>query len=69
MGAGQPKSLPMGIVEALVAATDATGLTQLDRALSGAYADALCQLAHLDDKGRVRVLFEIMDTAVTAQHS
>ena len=69
MGAEQPMPLPTGIVESLVIATEPSGLTRLDpgleigqkvRILSGPFADALCRLVHLDEKGRVRVLLEIM---------
>jgi len=76
MGAEQPMPVPMGIVETLVTATEASGLVRLDRDLqigekvrivSGPFADALCRLVHLDDRGRVRVLLEFMGTEVTAQ--
>jgi transcriptional antiterminator RfaH len=76
MGAERPMPVPTGIVEALVTATEASGLTRLDRdleigekvrILSGPFADTLCRLVHLDEKGRVHVLLEIMGTEVTAQ--
>ena len=35
--------------------------------LSGPFAETLCRLAHLDDRGRVRVLLEIMGMEVAAQ--
>jgi transcription antitermination factor NusG len=53
-----------------------SGLVRLDndleigqkvRILSGPFAEALCHLVHLDDRGRVRVLFELMGTEVIAQ--
>ena len=76
MGAEQPIPVPCGLVEALVNATEASGLVRLDsdlkigqtvRILSGPFAEALCRLIHLDDRGRVRVLLEFMGTEVTAQ--
>ena len=76
MGVEQPIPVPRGIVEALVTATEASGLVRLDsdleigqtvRILSGPFAEALCRLVHLDDRGRVRVLLEFMGTEVTAQ--
>ena len=76
MGAEQPIPVPYGIVEALVIAAEASGLVRLDsdlkigkmvRILSGPFAEALCRLVHLDDRGRVRVLLEFMGTEVTAQ--
>ena len=76
MGAEHPIPVPSGIVEALVVATEASGLVRLDsgleigqtvRILSGPFAEALCRLLYLDDRGRVRVLLEFMGTEVTAQ--
>lgn len=75
MGAEQPMPVPRGIVEAL-AISENSELARSDneleigqkvRILSGPFADALCRLVHLDDRGRVRVLLEIMGTEVTAQ--
>jgi transcription antitermination factor NusG len=75
MGAEQPMPVPCGVVEALVI-TENSGLVRLDndleigqnvRILSGPFADALCRLVHLDDRGRVRILLELMGTEVTAQ--
>ena len=37
------------------------------RIVSGPFADTLCRLAHLDDRGRVRVLLEIMGIEVATQ--
>ena len=76
MGVEQPIPVPHGIVEALVTATEASGLVRLDsdleigqtvRILSGPFVEALCRLVHLDDRGRVRVLLEFMGTEVSAQ--
>ena len=75
MGAEQPMPVPCGVVEALVMSEN-SGLVRWDndleigqkvRILSGPFADALCRLVHLDDRGRVRVLLELMGTEVTAQ--
>jgi transcription antitermination factor NusG len=63
MGVEQPMPVPPGVVEALVAATESSGTVRLDRdleigqklrILSGPFAETLCRLAELDDKGRVR---------------
>jgi transcriptional antiterminator RfaH len=76
MGADQPTPVPMGIVEALVTATEASGIVRLDRdveigdkvrILSGPFAEALCRLVHLDEKGRVRVLLDIMGGQVPVE--
>ena len=76
MGVEQPTPVPMGIVEALVTATEASGLIRVDRdveigdkvrILSGPFAEALCRLVHLDEKGRVRVLLEIMGGQVPVE--
>jgi transcription antitermination factor NusG len=75
MGAEQPLPVPRGVVEAL-AISENSGLVGLDndleigqkvRILSGPFAEALCRLVHLDDRGRVRVLLELMGTEVTAR--
>ncbi len=75
-GVEQPIPVPCGIVEALVTASEASGILNLDddlsigqkiRILSGPFADALCRLVHLDDRGRVRVLLEFMGAEVTAR--
>jgi transcription antitermination factor NusG len=75
MGAEQPMPAPRGVVEALVIAQN-SGVVRLDndleigqkvRLLSGPFADALCRLVHLDDRGRVRVLLEIMGMEVAVQ--
>jgi hypothetical protein len=69
-----PISVPRGIVEALVASTDNSGTVQFDRdleigqkvrILSGPFADTLCRLAELNDRSRVRVLFEFMGAEVS----
>ena len=76
MGAEQPMPVPPGVVEALVASYANCGAIRLDdgleigqkvRILSGPFAETICRLAHLDDRGRVRVLLEIMGMEVAAQ--
>ena len=76
MGAEQPTPAPPGVVEALVASCESRGVVRLDdgleigqkvRILSGPFAETLCRLAHLDNRGRVRVLLEIMGMEVAAQ--
>jgi transcription antitermination factor NusG len=76
MGAEQPRSVPPGVVEALVASCESYGAVRFDdgleigqkvRILSGPFAESLCRLAHLDDRGRVRVLLEIMGMEVAAR--
>ena len=74
MSAEQPMPVPPGVVEGLLAATECSGTVRLDgdlkigqklRILSGPFADTLCRLAELDDKGRVRVLFEFLGAEVS----
>jgi transcription antitermination factor NusG len=77
MGSEQPKPVPAGVIEGLVVAScESSGAVRLDdsleigqkvRILSGPFAETLCRLAHLDDRGRVRVLLELMGMEVAAQ--
>jgi transcription antitermination factor NusG len=74
MGVEQPIPVPHGVVEAImtqdfgvVRSDDNLKIGQQVRILSGPFAEALCRLVHLDDKGRVRVLLELMGTEVTAK--
>jgi transcriptional antiterminator RfaH len=69
---GQPVAVPVGIVESLIECSDGS-VTRLDstlrkgqqvRILSGPFADFVGTLARLDENGRVRVLLEMMGTAV-----
>jgi transcriptional antiterminator RfaH len=73
MAEDAPLPVPRGIVEALIAYRDATGLCRFDRDLqagetvrviAGPFAQVLGRIAGLDDKGRARVLLEIMGGAV-----
>jgi transcription elongation factor/antiterminator RfaH len=69
---GRPVPVPIGIVESLIERSDAD-VTRLDadlvngrrvRILSGPFADFVGTLQRLDEAGRVRVLIEMMGTAV-----
>jgi transcription antitermination factor NusG len=74
MGVEQPIPVPYGVVEALMSTRnselrlgDDLEIGQTLRILSGPFAEALCRLVHLDERGRVRVLLELMGTEVPAQ--
>jgi len=69
---GRPVPVPVGIVESLIARSDGN-LTRLDgclaigqsvRILSGPFADFVGRLEQISEAGRVRVLLEMMGTAV-----
>jgi transcription elongation factor/antiterminator RfaH len=68
-----PHPVPRGVVEAMIASVDASGLLCLTQRLTvgdrvrlaaGPFADKLGILDRLDDSGRVRVLLEIMGGTV-----
>jgi transcriptional antiterminator RfaH len=70
---GRPVPVPEGVVETLIQNTDEANLTlfnsglttgQLVRILSGPFANFVGTLERLDDAGRVRVLLDMMGTAV-----
>jgi transcriptional antiterminator RfaH len=69
---GRPLPVPVGVVESLIGKSDGNlillddGLAegQSVRILSGPFADFVGTLDRLDDAGRVRVLLEMMGTAV-----
>jgi transcription elongation factor/antiterminator RfaH len=70
---GRPIPVPKGIVETLIENTDEANLTlfssglragQQVRILSGPFVDFVGTLERLDDAGRVRVLLDMMGTAV-----
>lgn len=70
---GRPVAVPVGIVETLLAHSDA-GLTRLDRSLaegqrvrilSGPMVDFTATVLRLDERRRVDVLLEIMGAAVS----
>ena len=73
MGGEQPHPVPRGVVEGLIASTDADGFLNLAehlkpgstvRLMTGAFADQLAILEELDDAGRVRVLLDILGRQV-----
>jgi transcription antitermination factor NusG len=70
-----PMPVPRGVVESLQGYVDETGVCRFDRDLVvgqpvrvmiGPFAQTLGELVHLDAKGRVRVLFDIMGGKITA---
>jgi transcriptional antiterminator RfaH len=70
---GYPVPVPEGVVETLIENTDEANMTlfsrgltpgQSVRILSGPFVDFVGTLERLDDAGRVRVLLEMMGTAV-----
>ena len=74
MGAELPRAVPHGVVESLAQTCDQRTIA-LDyafkvgdrvRILSGPFADVVGQLDSLDERGRVRVLLEIMGGHVAA---
>jgi transcription antitermination factor NusG len=76
MNGERPIPTPVGFVEALMRATDSSGLVDLSGSLvcgakvrfaAGPFADQLGILDRIDSQGRVRVLFQIMhrETAVS----
>lgn len=78
MAGEQPHPIPQGVVEAMMAATDAAGYLSFAqklmiggtvRLLAGPFADRLGTLDRLDDSGRVRVLLDIMGGTVPVRLS
>jgi transcription elongation factor/antiterminator RfaH len=68
-----PHPVPRGVVEALLASSDALGLLQLRQQLriggavrlaAGPFAERLAILDSLDDSGRIRVLLDILGRQV-----
>ena len=66
---GEPQPVPRGLVESLILATDAEGNVhsscnlregQSIKILAGPFADLVGRLEGLDEKGRVRVLLELL---------
>lgn len=75
MAGDAPAPAPHGVVEALLAARDASGCVRLDADLApgqrveiiaGPFARAIGSLARLDGQGRVTVLLDIMGGRVPA---
>ncbi len=69
----RPTPVPEGVVEALIARTDEANLALFEapliagqkvRIVSGPFADFVGTLERLDDAGRVRVLLDMMASAV-----
>jgi transcriptional antiterminator RfaH len=67
--AGAPEPVPRGLVEQLLAATDAEGIVRLHpnlqngqmvRVSAGPFANLVGRLQQLDDAGRVRILLEVL---------
>lgn len=65
----RPKVVPVGVVEALIEATDAKGLADFRhevqvgqdvRIMSGPFYDLVGRLERLDERGRVEVLLDIL---------
>jgi transcriptional antiterminator RfaH len=74
MSGDYPAPVPVGLVEALIGATDEKGVLTLSslgvgqrvRMVAGPFAEQLGRIQSLDDSGRVRVLLEIMGGYVPA---
>lgn len=75
MEGDHPKAVAPGVVEAIVALTDASGLLALDPAVlpgqsvriaSGPFAGFVGTLLKLDDSGRVNVLLDLLGSKVIA---
>jgi transcription antitermination factor NusG len=76
MGAEQPEPVVLGVVEGLVSSRENGGAAGPDgglevgqkvRIISGQFGATRCRLEHLDHRGRVRVLLEIMGMEAPAQ--
>ena len=76
MGVDRPAPVPSGVVETLIARHERSRTAGFDgdlnigdtvRILSGPFAEALCNIERLDDRGRVRVLLQIMGGLVAVQ--
>jgi transcription elongation factor/antiterminator RfaH len=70
MGGEYPQAVPRGVVETIVENLDEKGVLDLKRGLrvgvtakvvSGPFSDILGEIVSLDDRGRARVLLEIMN--------
>jgi transcription antitermination factor NusG len=75
MGENLPLPVPQGLVETLMAYRDSDGLCRFDRGLkpgdavrivNGPLAHVIGTIASLDDKGRARVLLDLMGSQVVA---
>ena len=70
----RPAPVPVGFVEMLMASVDTDSCVDLTSRLhvgssvrlrTGPFANLICQLQHIDDKGRVRVLLYVMGRFVS----
>ena len=73
--AGDPQPVPHGLVESLILAAEEDGTVHFDfslregqsvKVIAGPFADLIGRLDHLDDKGRVSVLLELLGGSVRA---
>ena len=73
MSGGEPQPVPHGLVESLIRATDAEGNVHFDFALregqnvkviAGPFANLIGSLEKLDERGRVRVLLELLGATI-----
>jgi transcriptional antiterminator RfaH len=73
MSGGEPQPVPRGLVESLILATDAEGNLHFDyglqegqsiKVMAGPFANLVGSLEKLDERGRVRVLLELMGASV-----
>ena len=73
MSGGEPQPVPHGLVERLIRATDAEGNVHFDFALregqnvkviAGPFANLIGSLEKLDERGRVRVLLELLGATI-----
>lgn len=73
MNGGEPQPVPQGLVEALIFAADAEGNVnfkfdlregQRVKVTAGPFANLIGTLEKLDERGRVRVLLELMGATV-----
>jgi len=74
MQSSRPHPVPQGIVEALIASADSSGILHFGeqlkvggtiRLMAGAFADQLATLESMDDSGRIRVLLESLGRKVS----
>lgn len=73
MAGERPMPVPHGVVEALGAITDASGILSFSslmqpgqkvRILTGPFAERIGELRHADDKNRVQILLDVMGVQV-----
>jgi transcription antitermination factor NusG len=78
MAGDRPMPVPHGVVEALGALADDSGILSFSsvmqpgqkvRILNGPFADRVGELVHADDKERVQILLDVMGIRVTVHAS